>query len=43
VFEHNGGEAVYFLSGPAAMIRSFRQRLLALGVPAENLRSDDWE
>jgi ferredoxin-NADP reductase len=43
VFEKNGSAAVYFLSGPAAMIRGFRQRLLALGVPAEHVRSDDWE
>jgi ferredoxin-NADP reductase len=39
----HGGEAVYFLSGPAAMIRAFRARLLALGIPPEQVRSDDWE
>jgi ferredoxin-NADP reductase len=43
VRERHGPEAVYFLSGPVAMIRAFRARLLALGVPAEQIRSDDWE
>lgn len=43
VCERHGQDAVYFLSGPLAMIRAFRARLLALGVAAEQVRSDDWE
>jgi ferredoxin-NADP reductase len=41
--QRHGAEAVYFLSGPAAMIAGFRARLLALGVVPEHVRSDDWE
>ena len=43
VCERHGTDAVYFLAGPVAMIRAFRARLLALGVPPEQVRSDDWE
>jgi len=25
------------------MIRSFRERLLAAGIPDQNVKSDDWE
>jgi len=39
----HGVGAIYFLSGPAAMIRDFRARLIAASVPAEHIRSDDWE
>ncbi len=39
----HGQGTVYFLSGPPAMIRAFRNRLRSAGVPAEDVRSDDWE
>ena len=39
----HGKTSVYYLSGPAGMIRGFRGHLLAIGVPAEHIRSDDWE
>jgi ferredoxin-NADP reductase len=43
IFEMNGIEANYFISGPPVMIKSFKQRLIALGVPAINVLTDDWE
>ncbi len=35
--------AVFYLSGPPAMIASFREQLKARGVCAEHIRVDDWE
>ena len=35
--------AIFFLSGPPAMIKIFRGRLLDLGVASECIRVDDWE
>ena len=35
--------ALFYLSGPPAMIQSFRARLLELGVENECIRVDDWE
>jgi len=43
VLGKHGKQAVYFLSGPVGMIRSFRNRLAAAEVPADQIRSDDWE
>lgn len=43
IFTANGPSAVYFISGPPVMIKSFRSSLAANGVPAENIRTDDWE
>jgi ferredoxin-NADP reductase len=43
VLAKHGKGAVYFISGPPVMIRSFRERLLAAGVPGEQVRTDDWE
>lgn len=43
IFTENGPAAVYFISGPPAMIRSFKARLAADGVPPGNIRTDDWE
>jgi NAD(P)H-flavin reductase len=34
---------VYFLSGPPAMIRSFRTGLVERGVPAADIKIDEWE
>jgi ferredoxin-NADP reductase len=35
--------ALFYLSGPPAMISAFKTRLLDLGVESENIRVDDWE
>jgi len=43
IFAENGPSAVYFISGPPAMIRNFKGSLLGKGVPAGNIRMDDWE
>lgn len=43
IFAENGAAAVYFISGPPAMIRTFKARLAESGVPAEQIRTDDWE
>ena len=43
IFAENGPSAVYFISGPPAMIRIFKARLAESGVPAERIRTDDWE
>jgi len=36
-------KAIFFLSGPPAMIRAFRKRLRDLGIDGERIRVDDWE
>ncbi len=43
IFSENGPSAVYFISGPPVMIRNFKISLADSGVPAENIRTDDWE
>jgi glycine betaine catabolism B len=35
--------SLFYLSGPPAMITTFKSRLLGLGVEAERVRVDDWE
>lgn len=35
--------AVYFLSGPKAMIDNFQQRLIAQGIPSQQIVIDAWE
>lgn len=35
--------ALFYLSGPPAMITAFKSRLLDLGVTPERIRVDDWE
>jgi ferredoxin-NADP reductase len=39
----HGERSLYFISGPPKMIRGFRDRLLAAGLPSEQVRTDDWE
>jgi len=39
----HGTDATYFVSGPPAMIRIFKERLQEMGVSPENIRTDDWE
>jgi ferredoxin-NADP reductase len=43
VLEDNGTNSIYFISGPPSMIKSFRQTIIATGVPEENVITDDWE
>jgi len=43
IFSDNGPAAVYFISGPPAMIKNFKNSLIEKGVPAGNIRTDDWE
>ena len=35
--------AIFYLSGPPAMIAAFKSRLRDLGVASERVRVDDWE
>lgn len=39
----NGIVSNYFISGPPAMIKTFKDKLIEGGVPAENILTDDWE
>lgn len=41
--DRHGAGAVYFLSGPPAMIRAFREDLVARGVPGDRVKADEWE
>ena len=41
--ELNGNDSSYFISGPPAMIKIFKEKLIELGVPKENVLTDDWE
>lgn len=39
----NGIHSNYFISGPPAMIRSFKRTLIGKEVPSNNVLTDDWE
>lgn len=43
IFAENGTTASYFISGPPAMIKSFKSLLRANGVNENNVLTDDWE
>lgn len=43
IFDQNGIESNYFISGPPAMIKAFKQTLISKGVAASNILTDDWE
>ena len=43
IFDENGPERDYFISGPPAMIKLFREKLILHGVFSENIKTDDWE
>lgn len=43
IHEQNGNESNYFISGPPVMIKIFKNKLIELGVPRENVLTDDWE
>jgi ferredoxin-NADP reductase len=43
IFNENGVDATYFISGPQAMISTFKNKLKTKGVSENNIRTDDWE
>ena len=43
IFNENGTYNNYFISGPPAMIKAFKQTLISKGVPAAYILTDDWE
>jgi NAD(P)H-flavin reductase len=43
IFDQNGIDSTYFISGPPAMIKAFKKILIEKGVPANNVLTDDWE
>ena len=43
IHEQNGNDSNYFISGPPIMIKIFKNKLIELGVPRENVLTDDWE
>lgn len=43
IFNSNGVESNYFISGPPAMIKTFKNTLIEKGVPVSNVLTDDWE
>lgn len=43
ILKENGGDVPYFISGPPAMIKAFKNRLVENGVPAAQVLTDDWE
>jgi predicted ferric reductase len=43
IFNENGRDSSYFISGPPIMIKIFKQALISNKVPEENVLTDDWE
>lgn len=43
IFNENGINASYFISGPPSMIKVFKQKLIIQGVSESNILTDDWE
>lgn len=43
IFLDNGISSNYFISGPPAMIKAFKQSLITKGVSTSNILTDDWE
>ena len=43
IHKQNGNLSSFFISGPPVMIKCFKKRLIELGVPKENILTDDWE
>ena len=43
IFNENGPNSNYFISGPPAMIKTFKNILIGKGVPPVNVLTDDWE
>ena len=43
IFQKNGVDSNYFISGPPTMIKIFKNALIENGVPNGNILTDDWE
>lgn len=43
IFLDNEINSNFFISGPPAMIKSFKRTLVEKGVPAGNVLTDEWE
>jgi ferredoxin-NADP reductase len=43
IFEDNGTDSDYFISGPPAMIKEFKSSLIENDVHPQNILTDDWE
>lgn len=43
ILNENGANATYFISGPPAMIKAFKDYLVSGGVKEELVLTDDWE
>ncbi len=43
IFNENGTDSTYFISGPPVMIKNFKKYLFDNKVAVEKVRSDDWE
>lgn len=43
IFTDNGPTSNYYISGPPAMIKTFKKTLIEKGVSASNVLADDWE
>lgn len=43
IFNENGKDCIFFVSGPPVMIKNFKNFLLSKGVGSDNVRTDEWE
>jgi NAD(P)H-flavin reductase len=43
ILYENGPESNYFISGPPAMIKSFKNYLIVNGVIIDHIKTDDWD
>ena len=43
IFSENDTLSDYFISGPPTMIKSFKQALIANGLPTQHILTDDWD
>ncbi len=43
IFNENGTNSSYFISGPQTMIKAFKQGLITKGVPENQVFTDNWE
>jgi len=43
IYDENGSNCDYFISGPPEMIKNFKQELIKSGVSSRHVLTDDWE
>jgi nitric oxide dioxygenase len=43
IYTKSAAESSFFISGPPMMIKTFKQKLIAKGVPENQVLTDDWE